>query len=134
MSFELTFSEAIPYPDTDGGILLYVVLSRAGLRATAEAVVDSGGSVCLFSREIGMSLGLDVDVGIPKRLDSLGGPIDSFRHEVTLETAGLNFQSVVYFAKHPNLPRNILGRQGWLRNVKLGIVDYENMMYLGKYE
>jgi hypothetical protein len=50
MSFELTFSEAIPYPDTDGGILLYVVLSRAGLRVTAEAVVDSGGSVCLFGR------------------------------------------------------------------------------------
>ena len=36
--------------------------------------------------------------------------------------------------KYPNLPRNILGRQGWLRNIKLGIVDYENMMYLGRYE
>jgi len=134
MPFELTFSESIPYPDTDGGIPLYVVLSRAGLRATAEAVVDSGGSVCLFSRELGVSLGLDIETGIPKRLDSLGGPIDSFGHEVTLETAGLTFQSVVYFAKHPNLPRNILGRQGWLRNIKLGIVDYENIMYLGKYE
>src|SRR5262249_38899894 len=70
MPFELTFSDAIPYPDNDGGILLYVVLSRAGLRATAEAVVDSGGSVCLFSRELGVSLGLDVETGIPKRLDS----------------------------------------------------------------
>jgi hypothetical protein len=134
MTFELTFSESISYPDTDGGILLYVALSRAGLRATAEAVVDSGGSVCLFSREIGASLGLDVDAGIPKRLDSLGGPIDCFGHEVTLETAGLTFQSVVYFAKYLNLPRNILGRQGWLRNVKLGLVDYENTMYLGRYE
>lgn len=134
MPFDLTFSESISYPDTDGGIPLYVVLSRGGLRATAEAVVDSGGSVCLFSRELGVSLGLDIETGIPKRLDSLGGPIDSFEHEVTLETAGLAFQSVVYFAKYPNLPRNILGRQGWLRNIKLGIVDYENMMYLGKYE
>jgi hypothetical protein len=134
MPFELTFSDSISYPDNEGGILLYVVLSRAGLRATAEAVVDSGGSVCLFSREIGASLGLDVEAGIPKRLDSLGGPIDSFGHEVTLETAGLTFQSIVYFAKYPNLPRNILGRQGWLRNLKLGLVDYENMLYLGKYE
>lgn len=134
MPFELTFSESIPYPDADGGIPLYVVLSRAGLRATAEAVVDSGGSVCLFSRELGLSLGLDIESGIPKRLDSLGGPIDSFGHEVTLEAAGLTFQSVVYFAKYPNLSRNILGRQVWLRNIKLGIVDYENMMYLGRYE
>lgn len=97
-------------------------------------MVDSGGSVCLFSREIGVSLGLDIETGIPKRLDSLGGPIDSFGHEVTLETAGLTFQSIVYFAKYPNLPRNILGRHGWLRNIKLGIVDYENTMYLGRYE
>lgn len=134
MPFELTFSDSISSPDSEGGILLYVVLSRAGLRATAGAVVDSGDSVCLFSREIGVSLGLDVEAGIPKRLDSLGGPIDSFGHEVTLETAGLSFQSIVYFAKYSNLPRNILGRQGWLRNLKLGLVDYENMLYLSKYE
>lgn len=77
---------------------------------------------------------LDVEAGLPKRLSSLGGPIDCFGHEVTLETAGLSFQSIVYFAKYPNLPRNILGRQGWLRNLKLGLVDYENKLYLGKYE
>src|SRR5215468_8073725 len=134
MSFEITFSKSIPYPDVDGGIQLYVVLSRAEFRATAEAIVDSGGSVCLFSREVGVSLGLNIETGIPKRLDYLGGPIDSFGHEVTLETVGLTFQSTVYFAKYPNLPRNILGRQGWLRNIKLGLVDYENMMYLSKYE
>lgn len=134
MPYKLTFSDAISYPDKDGGILLYVSLSRAGLRATAEAVVDSAGAVCLFSREIGLALGLSIETGMPKRLISLGGPIDSFGHEITLEAAGLSFQSIVYFAKYPNLPRNILGRQGWLRNLKLGLVDYENRLYLGKYE
>lgn len=134
MAYELTYTEVVSYPDKDGGILLYVTLSHAGLRATAEAVVDSGGSVCLFGREIGVALGLDVETGIPNRLFSLGGPIDCFGHEVTLETVGLTFQSIVYFAKHPNLPRNILGRQGWLRNLKIGLVDYENKLYLGKYE
>jgi hypothetical protein len=134
MAFELEFTEAISYPEKDGGILLYVALSRAEFRASAEAVVDSGGSVCLFSREPGVALGLDVEAGLPKRLSSLGGPIDCFGREVTLETAGLSFQSIVYFAKYPNLPRNILGRQGWLRNLKLGLGDYENKLYLGKYE
>jgi hypothetical protein len=134
MAFELTYTEVVSYPDKDGGILLYVTLSCAEFRATAEAVVDSGGSVCLFSRELGVALGLDVETGIPKRLSSLGGSIDCFGHEVTLETVGLTFQSIAYFAKHPNLPRNILGRQGWLRNLKLGLVDYENKLYLGKYE
>jgi hypothetical protein len=83
---------------------------------------------------VGLSLGLDIEPGIPQRLDTLGGPIVSFGCEVTLETAGLTFQSAVYFAKSPNPPRNIIGRQGWLRNINLGLVDYENMMYLGKYE
>jgi hypothetical protein len=132
--YELTYSEVVSYPEKDGGILLYVVLSQAGFRVSAEAVVDSGGAVCLFSRELGIALGLDVEAGIPKRLSSLGGPIDCFGHEATLETAGLAFQSIVYFARYPNLPRNILGRQGWLRNLKLGVVDYENKLYLGKYE
>ena len=67
MAFELTYSDVVSYPDKDGGILLYVALSRAELRATAEAVVDSGGSVCLFSRELGVALGLEVETGIPKR-------------------------------------------------------------------
>jgi hypothetical protein len=58
MAFELEFTEAISYPEKDGGILLYVALSRAEFRASAEAVVDSGGSVCLFSRELGVALGL----------------------------------------------------------------------------
>jgi hypothetical protein len=35
--------------------------------------------------------------------------------------------------KYPNLPRNLLGRQGWLRNLKLGIVDYDYLLYLSAY-
>jgi len=31
------------------------------------------------------------------------------------------------------LPRNLLGRQGWLRNLKLGIIDYDNLLYLSAY-
>lgn len=134
MAFELSFSKSFTYPDVDGGILLPVTLSVAGEHTTVDAVVDSGGSVCLFGLEVAATLGLEVESGIPKRLNSLGGPIDSFGHEVTIETAGLNFQSVVYFAKHPGLQRNILGRQGWLRKLKLGLIDYENTMYLSQHE
>ena len=42
-------------------------------------------------------------------------------------------QSVVYFAKYPGLPRNLLGRQGWLRNLRLGVIDYDNLLYLSHY-
>jgi hypothetical protein len=35
--------------------------------------------------------------------------------------------------KYPNLPRNLLGRQGWLRNLKLAVIDYDNLLYLSSY-
>ena len=49
---------------------------------------------------------------MPIVLLSLGSPLEAFGHEVTLQTGTLAFQSLVYFAKYPWLPRNILGRQG----------------------
>ncbi|MFN0108030.1 MAG: hypothetical protein ACKVZH_04185 [Blastocatellia bacterium] len=63
----------------------------------------------------------------------MAGSLDAFGHEVTLQTGEIAFQSVVYFAKYPNVPRNLLGRQGWLRNLKLGLIDYDNLLYLSGY-
>jgi hypothetical protein len=50
-----------------------------------------------------------------------------------LQTGELIFQSTVYCAKHPGLPRNLLGRRGWLRNLRLAIIDYDNLLYLSDY-
>ena len=55
-------------------------------------------------------------------------------HEVTLQTCGIAFQSFVYFAKYPGLQRNLLGRQGGLRNLKVGLIDYDNLLYLSAYD
>jgi hypothetical protein len=67
-------------------------------------------------------------------LGSLGYTLEAFGHEVTLQTGAFAFQSVVYFAKYPNLQRNILGRQGWLRNLRLAVIDYDNLLYLSTYD
>jgi hypothetical protein len=79
-------------------------------------------------------LGLQVEQGIPTTLDSLGGPVEAFGHEVVIQTGDLIFESLVYFAKFPNLPRNILGRQGWLRKLRMAVVDYDNLLYLNTYD
>ena len=49
-------------------------------------------------------------------------------------SCGLVFQSLIYFAKYPGLPRNLLGRIGWLRNLRLAVIDYDNMIYLNTYD
>lgn len=134
MSWPITFTERYHYQSTHNGIELPTTLSHAERVVTFMAKADTGARYCLFKREIGEQIGLDIDAGIPIILDSLSGPIDAFGHEVTLQTLELTFQSFVYFAKYPGLRRNLLGSVGWLRNLKLGVIDYDEMIYLAPYD
>lgn len=134
MDFQITNPESFNYPEHADGITLPVKLSSGAYSIEAFAKVDTGAGVCLFSREMGVHLDLDIERGIPNTLSTLSGSIESFGHDVTLEVGALTFHTTVYFAKYPGLPRNFLGRQGWLRNVRIGLVDYENMLYLAIYE
>ena len=131
---QLTFNEELRYPDDPAGITFPTLISYGGKALRASAKVDCGADVCLFSREIGEELGLQVEQGIPKTMNLLNGSLEAFGHEVVIQTGDLIFQSVVYFAKYPGLPRNILGRQGWLRNIRLAIIDYDNLLYLSPYD
>ena len=131
---QLRFAQAIRYQDELDGIPLRVVLTYADQKLEITAKVDPGAAVCLFSYEDALDLGIPVEEGVPITLGGLTGSLTAYGHEVTLQTGDLIFQSVVYFAKYPGLPRNLLGRQGWLRNLKLGLVDYDQMLYLSAYE
>jgi hypothetical protein len=130
----LTFEITYLYEDSVEGISIPVMLISGGGVYRAAAKVDSGAEVCLFSREAGEQLGLDVESGIPKLLGSLTGSLDSFGHEVTLQTFGITMDSVVYFAKYPGLRRNLLGRLGWIRNLQIGLRDYENKLFVSEYQ
>lgn len=131
---QLTFDQEHQYADDDEGIPLEVTLSYAGNDVDVWAKVDPGAAVCLFSNETGQKLGIPVEHGIPRRLGSLSGSLEAYGHEVTLQTGDIAFQSLVYFAKYPGLQRNLLGRQGWLRNLRLAVIDYDNLLYLSAYD
>ncbi|MBS1788311.1 MAG: hypothetical protein JST85_11340 [Acidobacteria bacterium] len=122
---QLTFDQEYVYGDSGEGISIEVSLGFGGISIEVEAKVDPGATVCLFSHEIGLKLGIPNEQGIPIRLSGLAGSLEAYGHEVTLQTGDIAFQSVVYFAKHPGLQRNLLGRQGRLRNLKLAVIDYE---------
>jgi hypothetical protein len=130
---QLTFEQEHRYPDDEEGISISIKLTYGDETLRVDAKVDPGAAVCLFSHEIGLKLGVPIEQGIPIKLGGLTSSLDAFGHEVTLQTGEIAFQSFVYFAKYPDLPRNLLGRQGWLRNLKLGLIDYDNLLYLGAY-
>ena len=130
---QLTFEQEHRYPDDEEGISISVKLTYGDKTLRVDAKVDPGAAVCLFSHEVGLKLGVPIEQGIPIKLGGLTSSLDAFGHEVMLQTGNIAFQSFVYFAKYPDLPRNLLGRQGWLRNLKLGLIDYDNLLYLSAY-
>lgn len=135
MPFSITFDIQQAYSSIEEGITIPTILILGNITASFQAKIDPGAQVCLFQREIGEELGIDIESGDRIRLGSLtGGSLIAFGHPVTLHTLGLEFDSVVYFAADYGLERNLLGRVGWLQKVRLAIIDYDSTVYLGAYD
>jgi len=62
-----------------------------------QAKIDTGGQVCLFMREIGETLGIDIETGHRHSFNTLAGSLTAYGHTVRLQTLGLEFDSLVYF-------------------------------------
>src|SRR5438067_7688255 len=106
MTIQLPFSIEHEYKDLPDGITIPATVTSGSYEVAADAKLDTGSAVCLFSRKTGMLLGLNIESGLYKPLGSLTGTIDAYGHEVTLTTLGISTYCFVYFAKHPGLRRN----------------------------
>jgi hypothetical protein len=134
MTHQLSFLIRETYSTTHTGVTIEVTLSLGGTAFVGYAKIDPRAQVCLFKREIGETLGLDIETGYRCELNTLAGSLTAYGHAVTLHTLGLEFDSLIYFAADYGLPRNLLGREGWLQNVRLAIVDYDATLYLSPYQ
>lgn len=133
MPYHLEFAISHKYVSQRGGIWIPALLQVGDQQVTCDAKIDTGADYCVFRREVAESLGLEAESGYRTMLSSAGGRVETYQHEVTLYTLGLSFQSFVCFASHYEFPRNLLGCTGWLNLLKLGIIDYEETLYLSPY-
>ena len=131
MTHPLTFDSLYDY-GTDA-IIIPVILRLGNAAARTDAYLDTGATFCVFKRSLAEPLGLEVETGEPLRLSTVTGSFDAYGHMLTLETLGYSFDVTVYFAAHETFTRNVLGRRGWLDQVRLGLVEYESKLYLGRY-
>ena len=46
---------------------------------------------------------------------------------------GIVIHSLVYFFAESAIRKNVLGRNGWLDRVRIGLVDYDREFYLAAY-
>jgi len=132
---QLAFDIVYTYDDSADGIVLPVILNFGANTVRTQGCLDTGVAHCVFSNEVGRQLGLDIESGDPMSFGpASGGSLDAFGHEINIQTLGLSFDAVIYSAKYPGLRRNLLGRNGWLRRLQIGLVDYRNLLYVSKYE
>lgn len=131
MAFQLSFESQHKYATREGNLNVRTILSTGAQQVHCVAAIDT---VCLFQRELAEALSLDLEAGPFIQLSTLTGTLRAYGHEVTLQTFDVVLQATVYFAATHGLERNLLGRIGWLQQVKLGIVDHDELIYLSHYD
>jgi len=130
---DLSFDETYFYDTLKSGITVPVVLRLDGDTVDFEAKIDTGAENCVFERIHGERLGVEIESGRKQIFSTAAGIFTAYGHELTLSVLDTETVSTVYFAKEESFTRNVLGRQGFLDRVKLGLIDYEGKLLLSEY-
>lgn len=130
----LGFNFIHEYDPAEAGIAVPVVLCVGPAQTEVQAKLDTGATCCVFEREIGEDLGLDIESGAPERIWTATGSFLAFGHEVSITAFGYQFNVIAYFTVMRDFKRNVLGRKGWLQQLRIGIIDYDGKLYLSAYD
>ncbi len=112
------------YSQTNQGIVIPVILRLSLEREVRlEAKLDTGAAFCLFSRQYAETLGLEVERGHRVDFSTAAGNFVAYGHEVTLVAMGFELTGMCYFFESVAINKNVLGRNGWLNKIRLGVDD-----------
>jgi hypothetical protein len=131
---KLTFSALHSYDSGKPGISLPVRLSIGTGVVDLIANLDTGASYCIFQRNYADSLGIALETGAEEIIGTVNSTFIAYGHEVGIIAFGFEFHATVYFAKEYEIRRNVLGRQGWLDRIRLGLIDYDGKLYVSHYD
>ncbi len=130
----LNFNSQHNYGGPASGITVPIRLAYGSESVGLLAKIDTGAEFCLFARDYGEMLGIDIESGERKTLSTLTSTFVVFGHEVVLRVLDFEFPLFAYFPMEGQIRRNLLGRQGWLMRVRLGLVDYDQVVFLSRYD
>ncbi len=133
MTFQLDFSQSAEYDAGQPGITVQAFLKLGDEPVNIEAKIDTGSTNCIFTRQVGEQLGLKIEDGLPKWIRTATSRFLTYEHDVTLSVLGFDFDILACFAEDAAIDKNILGRYGFLMQVKIALVDYEGKIYLSQY-
>jgi len=116
------------------GIVLPVTLRVSDKEVRLPATVDTGAENCIFQREIGEGLELEIEDGEEKRFRTATGTFSTYGHAITLCVFDFSLDIKAYFARDYEFPRNLLGQSGWFQQIRFGLVDHDTELYASLYD
>jgi len=134
VAYPLSFRIRHPYKPDCRGVNLPVTLSAGRETVTLIASVDTGAEYCLFDRGFAEALLIEPEQGIRLDFETVAGRFRAWGHHLTLNILGVETNALVYFYENPEVKKNVLGRNGWLNRVRLGLVDHDSLVYLSAYD
>lgn len=134
MSENINYEKVYKYDTLKSGITVSVEIYFGDEFREVRAKIDTGAENCIFERKHGERLGVEIELGREQIFSTAVGIFIAYGHELKLSVLGIETVSTVYFAKEESFTRNVLGRQGWLDRVKLGLIDYEGKLFLSEYK
>jgi predicted aspartyl protease len=132
--WQLTFSERFDYSRFNDIVLPLTLSSDKANQILLRAKVDTGSTFCVFQRRHADLLNIDLETGTRRRIRTATGSFTAYGHEVTITVGQLEWQAEVYFAEDEDFPVNVLGRVGFLDRLRLGLTDYDQLLYLSAYD
>lgn len=133
MPYQLNFEKLVSFDNNEEGIGLAVEIRYSDASVKINAKIDTGATYSIFERRFGAELGLDVESGMRQKFGTATSSFYAYGFRVTLTTAEIELDAMVFFAEDESFTKNVLGRITWLDNLVLGLVDYEGKIYLDKY-
>ena len=126
----LQFSDVYCYASQADVVAIPILLRCGESTVKLIASLDTGASSCVFAANIAEALNIDITAGVPSKFRTANSSFDAYGHEVEIVAFGVTTYATVYFFADPHIRKNVLGRNGWLDRVRLGLVHHENLIYL----
>ncbi len=81
MSYQMSFATLVQYDPGQPSITVTVTLSLSQDHINCEAKVDTGASLCIFARDLGEQLGLEIESGMRQLVGTVTGTFVVYLHK-----------------------------------------------------
>ena len=134
VAYTFSFLTKYGYDTGQTGITIPVKLSYGTSAVQVDSKLDTGASFCIFERIYAEMLGLDVESGTKVLVSTANSTFDCFGHWVRMTALGVQFDALVYFAADENIRRSVLGRRGFIDQLRLCIIEHDGELYTSKFD